>query len=38
MRGYRVTVPSKAVHALNDKDQQMALDQIERVFGGEVLR
>lgn len=38
MRGYRVTVPSKAVHALSDEDQRMALDQIERVFGGEVLR
>ena len=38
MRGYRVTVPANAVHALNEEDQQMALDQIERVFGGEVLR
>jgi nicotinamidase/pyrazinamidase len=38
MRGYRVKVPLKAVHALNEADQQMALDQIERVFGGEVLR
>jgi nicotinamidase/pyrazinamidase len=38
MRGYRVTVPAKAVHALSDEDQQMALDQIERVFGGEVFR
>ncbi len=37
MRGYRVTVPSKAVHALSEDDQLMALDQIERVFGGEVL-
>jgi nicotinamidase/pyrazinamidase len=38
MRGYRVTVPSAAVHALSEADQDMALDQIERVFGGEVLR
>lgn len=38
MRGYRVTVPADAVHALNEEDHQMALDQIERVFGGEVLR
>jgi len=38
MRGYRVTVPENAVHALNDEDQRTALDQMERVFGGEVLR
>jgi nicotinamidase/pyrazinamidase len=38
MRGYRVTVPAYAVHALSDKDQEFALDQIERVFGGEVIR
>ena len=36
MRGYRVTVPREAVHALNDEDQRFALDQIERVFGGSV--
>jgi nicotinamidase/pyrazinamidase len=38
MRGYRVTVPAYAVHALSDEDQETALDQIERVFGGEVVR
>jgi len=38
MRGFRVTVPSDGVHALNDDDQETALDQIERVFGGEVFR
>lgn len=37
MRGYRVTVPRDAVHALDDRDQETALDQIERVFGGRVL-
>ncbi len=37
MRGYRVTVPRAGVHALNDADQEMALDQVERVFGGEVV-
>lgn len=37
MRDCRVTVPSDAVHALNDADQKHALDQIERVFGGEVI-
>ncbi len=37
MRGYRVTVPKDAVHALSDADQQTALDQIGRVFGGRVV-
>jgi nicotinamidase-related amidase len=37
MRGYRVTVPRDAVHALNETDQWYALDQIERVFGGQVV-
>ena len=37
MRGYKVTVPRDAVHALNDADQRHALDQIERVFGGRVV-
>lgn len=37
MRGYSVTVPREAVHALSDSDQELALDQIERVFGGEVV-
>lgn len=38
MRGYRVTVPGDAVHALNEEDQRNALDQIERVFGGSVVQ
>ena len=38
MRGYRVTVPADAAHALTEKDHEMALDQIERVFGGQVVR
>ena len=37
MRGYLVTVPRNAVHALNDADQDNALDQIVRVFGGMVV-
>lgn len=37
MMGYRVTVPSDAVHALTEADHRNALDQIERVFGGTVL-
>lgn len=37
MRGYRVTVPKDGVHALNDADNEAALDFIERVFGGEVV-
>jgi nicotinamidase-related amidase len=37
MRGYRVTVPRKGVHALNDADNEAALDFIGRVFGGEVV-
>lgn len=37
MRGYSVTIPREAVHALSDSDQDLALDQIERVFGGEVV-
>lgn len=37
MRGYRVTIPRDAVIALSEEDQQTALDQIERVFGGEVV-
>lgn len=37
MRGYGVTVPREAVHALSDSDQDQALDQIERVFGGKVV-
>lgn len=38
MRGFRVTVPADCVHALNDADHEAALDQIERVFGGSVVR
>ena len=38
IRDYRVTIPAGAVHALNDADHNTALDQIERVFGGEVVR
>ncbi|MBU1672095.1 MAG: cysteine hydrolase [Actinobacteria bacterium] len=37
MRGYRVTVPRDAVHALTEQDNDIALDQIERVFGGKVV-
>lgn len=37
MRNYRVTVPRYAVWALNEADQEVALDQIQRVFGGEVV-
>jgi nicotinamidase-related amidase len=37
MRGYHVTVPRNAVHALSQRDNDIALDQIERVFGGKVV-
>lgn len=37
MRGYRVTVPADAVHALSEEDQEAALDQIGRVFGARVI-
>jgi len=37
MRDYAVTVPRSGVKALNDKDHEFALDQIERVFGGKVV-
>lgn len=37
MKGYKVTVPRKAVKALIEQDGEFALDQIERVFGGEVV-
>lgn len=37
MRGYRVTVPRDAVQGLNEADHDFALEQIEKVFGGEVV-
>jgi nicotinamidase-related amidase len=37
MRGYRVTVPHDAVHALTEEDHGFALDQMERVFGASVV-
>ncbi|MDD5748497.1 MAG: cysteine hydrolase [Actinomycetota bacterium] len=37
MRGYEVTVPRKGVSALNNEDNEFALDQLSRVFGADVV-
>lgn len=37
MRGYKVTVPRHAVKGLNEQDHNWALDQLERVFGAQVI-
>jgi nicotinamidase/pyrazinamidase len=37
MMGFKVTVPRKAVKGLNEADSDFALDQLERVFGAQVV-
>jgi nicotinamidase-related amidase len=37
MMGFKVTVPKRAVKGLNEADHNFALDQLERVFGAQVV-